>query len=287
MFNYIVLSLLSKMFNMMSFSRISLFFMFSLLRVKNKTSLSKLFFKLKGNGFYSKITRTGVIQIYTNKELFLIPTIPSSSESMAKNYKFWLENSNKYSFLKYNMCSFSFNSIDYYSIEFMRQVATDFNIYDLKVSINTEEKNYSGIEKEIEQAKNELNKLPKVDCETINSFFEIKNCYEKVGFLHGDLHLGNIMMKEGKPMLIDLDRAKCFGPVDIDSIHYHLVDLQVNNNVFWLDELEKYFKCKKNSQLAQYSEDIVKLYLLYRVYFELNSKNKWLSKKLVKFLNNI
>ncbi|CAH6902886.1 hypothetical protein VCHA50O407_100039 [Vibrio chagasii] len=287
MFNYIVLSFFSKAFNIMSFSKANFFFMLSLLGVKNKKSLSKLFFKLKGNEFYSKITRTGVIQIYSNRELYLIPTIPSSSKSMAKNYKFWLENNNKYSFLKYNMCSFSLNSIDYYSIEFMRPVANDFNLYDLKVSISTEEKNYSGIETEIEQAKNELNKLPNVDCETIKNFFEIKSYNGKVGFLHGDFHLGNIMMKEDKPMLIDLDRAKCFGPIDIDSIHFHLVDLQVKKKLFWLDELEIYFKCKKNSQLAKYSEDVVKLYLLYRVYFELNSKNKWLSNKLVKFINNI
>lgn len=287
MINYMFLLLLSNKFHTLSCNRISSCIIFFLLGIKNPLSFSKFFLKLKENGSDSKMTQTGVIQIYTDSELYLIPTTSSSIESLAKNYSFWLENRYKYSFLNYDMACHIINDNKYYTIELMKKIDLAFDSYDLKVDIEIEELFFKGIEREIDQAKSALYQLPKIHPKFINEFFEVKENSGKVGFLHGDFHIGNVMMKGEEPMLIDLDRAKKIGPVELDHIHFKLVQLQVEKHIFWLDELEQYFKSNVNSHLSSYNEDMVKLYLLYRVYFELNSSNKWLSKKLINFFNTI
>jgi len=278
---------LSKKFHIVSCSRGCIIFILYLIGMKEVILFTKFFFKLKENCSALKFTQTGVIQIYKKDRVYLVPTISSSVESLSNNYKFWHRNRFKYSFLQYKMSYHQIENNEYYTIDLMREVDFEFRLSDLDVNTVIEEFFFKGIELEIEQAKRFLIKLPGINSKFVNDFFKIKERFKEVGFLHGDLHIGNVMMNNGQPMLIDLDRAKVSGPIDIDFIHYDLVQLQRDSRVFWLDEIERYFKCSVNSYLASYSEDVVKLYLLYRVYFEFNSSNKWLSRKLIKFLSSI
>ena len=78
-----------------------------------------------------------------------------------------------------------------------------------------------------------------------------KGCYEKIramindwsqcdvsiGFTHGDLHAGNLMLQNGKVVLIDPDRVDFGGVQEFDLIHLLIFYYLQNNREFWANVL--------------------------------------------------
>lgn len=72
----------------------------------------------------------------------------------------------------------------------------------------------------------------------------------RVGIVHGDLHRGNIMYKDGRPLLIDFDCVRYCDVQDIDILYFMLEEIRHQHGYkkTWLDEWLQVYENTKEIQ---------------------------------------
>jgi serine/threonine protein kinase len=238
-----------------------------------------------------KITNTGVLQLYGENRVYLLPQNYAAIDSLNKNYLNWLVLSQSeykklfsYRLKKHNYfgeCFYSINKLAKKNIKL--EDALYINSFCGKKSVQN---SFQNVTTEISLGVQLFKELVKVN--TLPKVLQVKDTQGVIGLLHGDFHSDNILIdRSGNCCLIDLDRVKIGGPIIFNIIHFICVENE-KAGVRWLDEIYRFINCEPNSLSSFKTEEIIN-YMFYRFSFELfsNADNLLYTNKVISFYRNV
>lgn len=218
------------------------------------------------------LTGTGVLQCYTGDTVYSVPCGRLSAASWKTNYKNWLfaktlENSKRI-FFEYNLSSNKLAGVTYYLCEKLSPVGGSVLPYvlsELEGEWSSDQfshmsftrsysllASYSGLSKQ-QQKSFIVNPEPGL-----------------TGYMHGDLHDGNILTTtRGSVALIDLDRFNFCGAQSMDVIHSQICKEENRIKSSWL---EFYPRILCGGELFEkFSRNTLVAYFLFRLESEVFS----------------
>ncbi len=183
------------------------------------------------------LTGTGVLQLYSNKHIYLIPAGGLSKESLAKNYLNWcsLKQSESNNLVDYWLEEKTYTRFNFYKIEKLHLIENSeiaYNFVSKKLIGELNDNEFALID--FISINKKLIKLINVDLNGVITDLQVKS-RGYVGLLHGDLTSKNVLRNvNGDYVLIDLDRVNFKGSQIIDDIHYWICELEIQLKKSWL-----------------------------------------------------
>ena len=226
------------------------------------------------------LTGTGVLQLRFSKKIFLVPCGFFSQESLLKNFSNYrlIKRSGLSGLVDYELNKVEIGECVYYVCDILYKVdsaklSTAYNQITKQIDfsedcIEAETGQLSKNNEFIYEYKEKM-KLYFIVEKTLSDLAKlIVDKKYRIGFMHGDLTPDNIMEKNGKFILIDLDRVSFEGWPDFDRLHFKVQYFSELRQLSWFKILlSRYF-------LQSWSvEDLVMYYIL-RVDFEFRSLSR-------------
>lgn len=220
------------------------------------------------------ITGTGVLQLFTEKQVISIPCGIRSETSLRDN----LENLQKFCHLshvfRYKIELRNIDGIACYHAELFKPVSNTNVDYlsvlkDMKAPIVPNQFEHMCFAR----SKALLGQYTQLD-DTEIDMFDISPELGPCGFLHGDFHQGNVLIGlDGEYRLIDLDRSIQNGAQILDQIHAYICMAESTRSQSWLLILPDILAKKTfvfPSHIGPISENTLKAYFLFRLGWEIH-----------------
>ncbi len=233
----------------------------------NHDEIFLLLKKLKSTSL--QLTATGVLQVYSVNDVYMIPFGKLSRESLSKNYSNWLiiKSSAYFELVDYKLDRIKTGTILYYRIDRMNSLSKPYRKQAFtKIKTTLKSKKRAAFLPYIytDNAINKLNKHCLINFKELLAPLLENKKQAYIGAIHGDLTAQNILIKNnGKVVLIDLDRFTMKAPQFIDELHFFVNLRSSEDRISWLIILPKMLRENNWGK-----EEIIG-YFLYRINSEI------------------
>ena len=224
-----------------------------------------------------RLTTTGVLQVYTEAHVYMIPCGVLSRESLIKNFDNYqkLKDTEYQRFVNYDLQHKNVGGLSYYSMEKLRPITDPLEFMHSFTSA-ARSQNCADLLSAVwlESANLKVRQYCGVDLSAVVEILKGENLVLHVGLTHGDLTSSNMLKGRGQNfVLIDLDRVDFNGFQFIDSIHFlfewEAEQSQRNWLLLLMDAISRQIDPLSHTQ--RWPKEQLALYFLYRVNSELRN----------------